>query len=171
MTFTPRLLSVDLKGALGYLSEQGDLYSDETQPNPDETCLWNPKNLEVTKEKQVPKSPFIKSLEDKAQNEDNNTSFNLENQVDSWVDYLVPRFHPRTINIIKDYSHKNQDKQFNIFNYGKTLWQSEQFQDDFSDRIRAYAEECDSLQGFQVINNFISSNKNARKLILYKKKL
>lgn len=142
-------MSVDLKGSLGYLSEHGNLYEDESQPDLESMCLWDPDNMEITKEEKIPKSPFIQSLEDNATN-DEKVSFEFEDDVDSWVDYLVPRFHPRTINIVKEYQHKDNDKKFDIFNYGKNLWQTEQFQDDFSDRIRAYAEECDLMQGFQV---------------------
>lgn len=146
VTFTPRLLSVDLKGSLGYLSEHGNLYDDDdTQTDADSLCLWNPDNIEITKEEKVPKAPFIQSLED------NNSIELIDDKIDSWVDYLVPRFHPRTINIIKEYKHKDDDKKFDIFNYGKNLWQTNQFQDDFSDKIRAYAEECDLMQGFQVL--------------------
>jgi len=33
-----------------------------------------------------------------------------------------------------------------VFNYGANLWKTEQFQDDFIDRIRVYVEECDNMQ-------------------------
>lgn len=147
MTYTPRLLIVDLKGSLGYLNEQGSLYN---EPNTDPPmCLWDNDNIEVTSEESISKPPFIQTLDEPTLKLPVD-SINFENQIDSWVDYLVPRFHPRTVNIIKEYEHKSSNRSFDIFNYGKDLWQTDTFSDSFSDKIRQYAEECDLMQGFQV---------------------
>lgn len=40
-------------------------------------------------------------------------------------------------------------KSFDIFNSGSALWKQD-FGDTFSDGIRKYVEECDSMQGFQI---------------------
>ena len=158
VTFTPRLLVVDLKNTLGYLNERGTLYQDSQPEEP--TYLWDPASLEVTSEDKIPEAPFVQSLEKNSQQNSasNDTEEgpetkpqNFSNKVHSWVDYLIPRFHPRSINIVKEYKHECPDQPFNIFNYGQAVWRSEQFQDDFSDRIRAYVEECDLMQGFQVL--------------------
>ncbi|GAB1864451.1 Protein misato [Camponotus japonicus] len=148
VTFTPRLLLVDLKGALGYLSEQGSSYN--TADDPDNQLLWDDTKLEITSAELSPKTPFIESL-----NKSNETveteSFNFENDVKSWVDYTLPLFHPRTVTVVKKYLHNCTQQSFNIFMYGRDLWTTEQFSDDFSDRIRLYVEECDLMQGFQVL--------------------
>ncbi|XP_054006063.1 protein misato [Hylaeus anthracinus] len=147
VTYTPRLLIVDLKGVLGYLKEEGTLYEsskhNETQP------LWDDNKVEVTNEETVVPTSFIKSLDDPS--ETSETTFNLEDKVNSWVDYLLPRFHPRTLNVIKQYTHESTTSPFDVFTYGKCLWNTEQFSEDFSERIRTYVEECDQMQGFQVI--------------------
>lgn len=59
---------------------------------------------------------------------------------------MYTRFHPNTINVIKQYEHGNQDAGFDLFTQGKEMWKTEQFQDDFADKIRNFVEECDSLQ-------------------------
>ncbi|CAD6224659.1 GSCOCG00005489001-RA-CDS [Cotesia congregata] len=150
VTFTPRLLAVDLKGSLGYLNERGSLYDDPKNVQ-DHTCLWDDSKVEVTAEEPVPVAPFVQSLQNGSeQQNESDDKFDLEN-IKTWTDYLTPRFHPRTINVIKDYNHECTKKPFDVFNYGYNLWKEEQYTDDFSDRIRQYAEECDSLQGFQVL--------------------
>lgn len=63
-----------------------------------------------------------------------------------WADYLRTRYHPRTVSIINEYEHNSDTKPFDVFNQGANLWKTEQFQDDFTDRIRMYAEECDNMQ-------------------------
>lgn len=147
VTFTPRLLIADLKGTLGYLSEEGSLY--KTNNPSDDQLLWDDAKLEITNAEPSPISPFIQSL-----NESNKTvdseAFNFENDVKSWVDYIVPLFHPRTVTVIKEYLHNCTQQPFNVFTYGRDLWTTEQFSNDFSDKIRLYVEECDLMQGFQV---------------------
>lgn len=146
VTFTPRLLLVDLKGALGYLNEQGSLYNTAA---PDNQLLWDNTKLEITSTEPSPKTPFIESLNKSNETVETET-FNFENDVKSWVDYILPLFHPRTVTVIKKYLHNCTQQSFNIFTYGRDLWSTEQFSGDFSDRIRLYVEECDLMQGFQV---------------------
>lgn len=111
--------------------------------------LWDDEKLEVINDEPNPKTPFIKSL-DEFDGTEYEQSFNLENNVKSWVDYFLPLCHPRTMTIIKQYSHNCTQQPFNIYTYGRNLWTTEQFSDDFCDRIRSYVEECDLMQGFQV---------------------
>ncbi|EGI70724.1 PREDICTED: protein misato [Acromyrmex echinatior] len=146
ITFTPRLLIADLKGAIGYLSEQGSLYDTES----DNQLLWDSTKLEITNAEPSPRTPFIQNLNelDGAVDSEN---FNFESDVKSWVDYLSPQFHPRTVTVIKQYLHNCTQRPFNIFTYGRDLWSTEQFFDNFTDKIRLYIEECDLMQGFQVL--------------------
>ncbi|XP_034935497.1 protein misato [Chelonus insularis] len=152
VTFTPRLLLVDLKGSLGYLSKEGSLYDDDWEKEPNSSFLWNEEQVETVEEESAPKTPFIKSLDENPINQlQNIKSFNLETDINSWPDYLVSRFHPRTVNVIKEYQHQSSDKAFDIFNYGKNIWRTNYFSTDFCDSIRQYVEECDLIQGFQVL--------------------
>lgn len=127
------------------MNEQGS--SCNTAP-PDE-LLWDDAKLEVISAEPSPKTPFIENL-----NKSNRTvdleNFNFENDVKSWVDYILPLFHPRTVTVIKKYLHNCTQQPFDIFTCGRDLWTTEQFSDDFSNRIRLYVEECDLMQGFQV---------------------
>jgi hypothetical protein len=50
------------------------------------------------------------------------------------------------VSLISEYEHNSDTKPFDVFNYGADLWKTEQFQDDFTDRIRMYVEECDNMQ-------------------------
>ena len=149
VTYTPRLLLVDLREAVGYLKEQGTLY-DTPQSEEAQQSLWDDTKVEVLKEETVNKSPFIKSLDESFESQNpTSSSLSLENNINSWVDCLLPRFHPRTLNVIKHHKHDGAMYPFGIFTYGRNLWNAEQFSDDFSERIRAYVEECDLMQGFQ----------------------
>lgn len=141
------MLAADLKGVLGYLNEQGTLY--DGKPSDNNQLLWDSTKLEITSAEPSPKTPFIQDL-DKHDKTVDSEMYNFESDVKSWVDYLLPVFHPKTITVIKQYSHNCTQRPFNIFTCGRDLWTTEQFSDNFADRIRSYVEECDLMQGFQV---------------------
>lgn len=75
----------------------------------------------------------------------------LDESVSFWSDFLYTRFHPRTINIIKDYDYTNNEKPFDVLPLGQEMWKTMQFQEDYTNKVRQYLEECDSFQGFQVL--------------------
>lgn len=148
ITYTPRLLLVDLKGSLGYLNENGTLYENSSK---DKDILWYDQNVQISEEPEASKSSFIKNLDHPTRNnEETEKSIEIENNVNKWVDYLVPRFHPRTVNVVKQYTHESPNQPFDVFNYGRNVWSTESFSEDFTDKIRNYVEECDLIQGFQV---------------------
>lgn len=141
VTFTPRLLTADLKGGIGSICEQGILYDEEATSLESSERLWDSEKLEITSTR-VPDASSTKTL-----TEDEGSTCD---DAKSWADYLLPSFHPRSLTVIKEYSHNCTSQPFDIFTYGRNLWATEQFSDDFSDRIRSYVEECDLMQGFQV---------------------
>ncbi|XP_076658270.1 misato mitochondrial distribution and morphology regulator [Halictus rubicundus] len=154
VTYTPRVLVVDLKGAFGHLKEEGTLY--HVAQDEDTQFLWDNDKVEVTKEENVAKTSFAKSL-DEPTGTSEPTAVVTDNDINTWVDYLLPRFHPRTLSTIKQYRHNCVEQPFDIYTYGKNLWNTEQFSEDFTERIRTYVEECDQMQGFQVILDSVDS--------------
>jgi hypothetical protein len=70
--------------------------------------------------------------------------YNLDSVVNAWPDFLRTRYHPRTVSCIKE--HTSDTNPFDVFNCGANLWKTEQFQEDFIDRIRLYVEECENMQ-------------------------
>lgn len=139
-TYTPRLLLVDLKGSSG--STASDLYEDSSELDEND-AQWDVDRVEVKTEKRIEKNDFHKQL-DNPESSNNKIHYDFDKNVKVWSDFLYARFHPRTLNIVKKFQH--QDSKFNAFHLGSKLWDTEQFQDDFVDRIRNYVEECDYFQ-------------------------
>ncbi|KAK9883944.1 hypothetical protein WA026_004884 [Henosepilachna vigintioctopunctata] len=148
ITFTPRLLAVDLKGSLRALSESSEVYEEIPDCSKVEV-RWDPDKVEIKKSERVNKNKFQQDLDDQS-GLCGKSHYNLETDVKVWSDFLYARFHPRTINIIKEYQHQN-DSPFNTFPLGQELWKTEQFEEEFADKIRSYMEESDYFQGFQII--------------------
>nr|CAD7571100.1 unnamed protein product [Timema californicum] len=167
VTYTPRLLLVDLKGSLGHLPEKGELY-EQPLANP-EIVPWPREKVEVLTEPTTLKNEFLQDIDEEnvMDQDDGHTSktvvqdalkvYKLENVVKVWADYLRQRFHPRTVSIINKYEHANDSQPFNNYKLGANLWNTEQFEEDFTDWIRNLVEECDNMQARKIQNNYSTS--------------
>ncbi|XP_054278823.1 protein misato homolog 1 [Macrosteles quadrilineatus] len=162
VTYTPRLLLVDLKGSLGALPECGSLY--EPPPRPDRNLpLWPPDCVEITSESSEPKNEFqldLEQAETSAATLPNGLKesglavpklYNLDDSVKSWPDFLRPHLHPRTVNVVHEYRHGDTTSPFETVPQGLAQWAVPGFNEEFSDRIRLYMEETDNLQGYQML--------------------
>uniref|UniRef100_A0A1E1WV81 Misato Segment II tubulin-like domain-containing protein n=1 Tax=Pectinophora gossypiella TaxID=13191 RepID=A0A1E1WV81_PECGO len=142
VTYTPRLLLADLKGSLKTLPASGGLPEDSESAE----LLWD--NVEKIEDPPPAKNEYLADIDSEGPSSEEK-QYNLEQDVNTWTDYLYPRFHSRTVNIINEYRHEDENESFDIFNIGSSVWKSD-FGDTFSDNIRRYVEECDSMQGFQI---------------------
>ena len=170
-TYTPRLVSVDLKGALGSLPEFGDLYFETGSLPKTDLSAQASKNwhyqVDVQREETVRKSKFLQGLEasEKVDEEgkdicttttspDAKHSFedcqSLDQEVRLWSDYARCRYHPKT-NVVLDHQHANANDPFDVYGFGTNAWNA--ISDEFEDRLRFFAEEADFLKGFQLLTD------------------
>lgn len=133
---------MDLKGSSGVLPAASDLYDDTSEFQTDDV-QWDADRVEVKSEEKLEKNKFQEKLDNPDPNNEQ-TEFDFDKNVKVWSDYLYSRFHPRTLNLVKDYQHNSNS--FNSFHMGNKLWHTDQFQDEFMDKIRNYVEECDYFQ-------------------------
>lgn len=159
VTYTPRLVSLDLKGALGSLPEFGDLYYNESV---DREQLWQ-HSVEVQRSKPVTKTSFLKSLEDNEQKanliQDGAAAGGdvkpLESEVKVWSDFLRARYHPKTNVVVDSFHHGNENEPFDVYGLGESTWNDSIYNlsETVEDRVRFFAEEADSLKGFQLMTD------------------
>lgn len=160
---------VDLEGSLKHLPREGELYGNslkrgglndldnsenvaehEAVKKLKEDLPYESTELEVVAQPESSKNEFQVDL-DKPEISIEEKDYNLAESVDNWADFLYARYHPRTVNIVKQYRHSSEKQTLDTFSRGIELWQTEEFEEEFSDRIRQYVEECDFMQGFQTI--------------------
>lgn len=158
VTYTPRMLLVDLKGTLKYIPEAGNLYTNTQLDlnNPEVSVLdqvrggiqWDEK-IEVIQNEEAPMPEYQKDL--KASQIPVDKVYELKDSVLNWPDFMYTRYHPRSINTVKEYDHHDDYSALDTFSAGLQLWSTAHFEDDFCDGIRSYIEECNNSQGFQVL--------------------
>ncbi|NXX96733.1 MSTO1 protein, partial [Centropus bengalensis] len=68
-----------------------------------------------------------------------------------WSDYLNVRLHPKSIYVIRQFMHDGECGCLEAFGQGASLLQDPGCLEELEDRLHFYVEECDHLQGFQVL--------------------
>ncbi|KAK1207991.1 MSTO1 protein, partial [Pygoscelis papua] len=71
--------------------------------------------------------------------------------VQVWSDYLNVHLHPKSIYVIHQYMHDGYCGCLEAFGQGERLLQDPGCIEELEDRLHFYVEECDYLQGFQVL--------------------
>jgi hypothetical protein len=151
VTFTPRMLLLDLKGSLKFVQESGNLYTNNADSTLDqirESIEWQESDIEVMESEEIPMPSYQKILMDTGEAAED---IDLKESVSNWPDFMYTRYHPRSINIIKNYEYSEEISTLDTFSAGSQLWSSSFFEDDYCDKLRNYIEECDQCQGFQAI--------------------
>lgn len=179
VTYTPRLIAVDLKGSLNTLRPDGVLYDVETEAN---DITWGG---DVTMHKASPpvKNQFLTDLdlsEENALQKSQNTStdtpdkdmeelstsssqtappikdkmYHLDESVSVWSDYLYGHLHPKSLAIVRDFTHQSETEKFELYPQGKDLLKKRELSEELEDKLHFFAEECDHLQGFHILANF-----------------
>ncbi|XP_029298731.1 LOW QUALITY PROTEIN: protein misato homolog 1 [Cottoperca gobio] len=76
--------------------------------------------------------------------------YRLEGSVKVWSDFLRVHLHPRTISVIHQYNHDGEADRLEAFGQGEALLQGSVLE-QLEDKLHFFVEECDYLQGFQVL--------------------
>ncbi|XP_045154268.1 protein misato homolog 1 isoform X2 [Echinops telfairi] len=171
-TYTPRLIIMDLKGSLSSLQQEGGLYRDKQL---DAAIAWQGK-LTTHKEELCPKNPYLQDVLSaegvrssdgvwRVKSTPNGTLASLplttaqtptplttpESSIRVWSDFLRVQLHPRSICMIHKYNHDGETGRLEAFGQGESILKEPGYLEDLEDRLHFYVEECDYLQGFQIL--------------------
>ncbi|KAK6346377.1 mtDNA inheritance, partitioning of the mitochondrial organelle [Orbilia blumenaviensis] len=149
-TFTPRALIYDLKGGFGSLRKINQLYQDEADlakiKDLDLNSLWSGKN-ETRETLKAEKNKFQQALDEGIE-----PGRLTDETVRYWSDFNRMFYHPRSSIQYNEYEHANPLTPFDSFDLGSQLFESSDKEEDILDRqFRVFAEECDLMQGLQVL--------------------
>ncbi|XP_027907725.1 protein misato homolog 1 isoform X2 [Vigna unguiculata] len=163
-SYTPRLVSINLRGSLGSMNSHGTLYTEVASTSRD-VVTWTgrvstqaseplKRNLflqRLYEEEEKPNINEIPGSNNDSQNEyeDKDVVECLENGVKFWTDYSKVHYHPRSLYEL-DGVWANIE-EFNNYGIGRDSFTWAAQGEEISDRLRFFVEECDHIQGFQFI--------------------
>ncbi|RDA93344.1 hypothetical protein CP533_0325 [Ophiocordyceps camponoti-saundersi (nom. inval.)] len=147
-TFLPRTVIYDLKGAFGSLRKINALYDAVPQVDAAESLsLWSGPST-VHKQPALNPGPYQKSLDAGLEPAQLSTS-----AVRHWSDFSRVYFHPRSLVQLYDYELDSTIRPFDRFPMGHELFDCLAKEHDILDRDwRPFVEECDAMQGIQVVS-------------------
>ncbi|NXA43820.1 MSTO1 protein, partial [Eudromia elegans] len=68
-----------------------------------------------------------------------------------WSEYLPVPLHPHSLLVLPQYNHDGDAGRLKAFGQGEQLLQEPRCLEELDDRLHFFVEECDYLQGFQVL--------------------
>ncbi|GAB4822173.1 hypothetical protein N2152v2_009219 [Parachlorella kessleri] len=176
-TYTPRLVLLDQKGSLGGIGARGTLYLDAGVEAAAQAGIttWGGR-AEVHRSHPVPRSRFMQQLEEEAEGEEIEPERDAASALDPalpslldtaaqeldaaggvsyFTDFLKAHLHPRSIHQLEGVWAGVTE--FGGWGDGSGLggsWQ--ETREGLGEAVRFFAEECDSLQGFQCLIDDLS---------------
>ncbi|CAN6698409.1 unnamed protein product [Malus baccata var. baccata] len=167
VTYTPRLVSVDLQGSLGSMSSRGTLYNEGSSASSN-IFTWGG-NVSTQAAEPHKKNLFLQSLyeeeqgdfltlqsgvsggEESSQREihDSEIVESLENGVRYWTDFSKVHYHPQSLYELSGLWVDPQ--KFDNYGIGRESLSAGLQGEEVSERLRFFVEECDHIQGFQFI--------------------
>nr|XP_054314838.1 protein misato homolog 1-like isoform X10 [Pongo pygmaeus] len=157
--------------SLSSLKEEGGLYRDKQL---DAAIAWQGK-LTTHKEELYPKNPYlqdflsaegvlssdgvwrVKSIPNGKGSPPLTTATTpkplipTEASIRVWSDFLRVHLHPQSICMIQKYNHDGEAGRLEAFGQGESVLKEPKYQEELEDRLHFYVEECDYLQGFQIL--------------------
>ncbi|CAJ1929755.1 unnamed protein product [Sphenostylis stenocarpa] len=164
-SYTPRLVSINLRGTLGSMSALGTLYTEVASTTPD-VVTWTGR-VSTQASEPFKRNLFLQRLYEEEDNsnivneipgsnngsqseyEDKDIIECLENGVQFWTDYSKVHYHPRSLYEL--HGVWTDVQEFNNYGIGRDSFSWAAQGEDISDRLRFFVEECDHIQGFQFV--------------------
>ncbi|KAK5132372.1 hypothetical protein LTR08_009143 [Meristemomyces frigidus] len=147
-TYTPRTLIYDLKGAFGTLRRENALYGlQQHEDGPPRQGGWSGPTMPL----QLP--PIEPSGYQQALDQGREPPRLSTETVRFWSDYNHIFYHPRSIVQLNEYELNSSLFPFERADTGEELFAGLDREHDLLDRdLRPWLEECDQLQGLQVLS-------------------
>ncbi|KAK9497815.1 hypothetical protein O3M35_003735 [Rhynocoris fuscipes] len=136
--YTPRTVLVDDEINNSFVESCAENNVGETWEN----VSGQSENLETLPDLSAEQSQEIRNILFKSKN--------LKENLTNWTDFTNIPFHPKSFTYTsKEYGLSSPESTYYL---GTCCAENISFWDRFEDNIRFFAEECDSLQGFQIIS-------------------
>jgi len=147
-TLTPRTLVYDLKGAFGSMRRINALYEPEDDRSLlDQPGVWPSKPIVQRAAQTIPQSAYQEHLDAGLEPPQLSPS-----TVRYWSDYSRVYYHPKSIVQLSEFDVNDHLMPFENWEVGLDLFEKLEREVDLVDRdLRPFVEECDGIQGLQIL--------------------
>ncbi|KAF2469756.1 uncharacterized protein BDR25DRAFT_334719 [Lindgomyces ingoldianus] len=147
-TFTPRTLIYDLKGAFGSMRKVNALYEPDYNESQEAGGVWPSKPI-IQRSQPIPQSAYQVHLDAGLDPPPLTTS-----TVRYWSDYSRVFYHPKSLVQLSEFEVNDKLMPFEKWDVGMSLFDKLEREVDLVDRdLRPFVEECDGMQGLQLITS------------------
>ncbi|XP_004511967.1 uncharacterized protein [Cicer arietinum] len=163
-TYTPRLVSINMRGSLGSMSSHGTLYKEAATTTSD-VLTWTG-GVSTQASEPHKKNLFLQSLYEEenfnmvntiggsnsgspSEYQNKDITEGLEKGVQYWTDYSKVHFHPKSLYELNGGWTDVED--FDNYGIGRDSFDWASQGEEVSERLRFFVEECDHIQGFQFV--------------------
>ncbi|KAG0229439.1 mtDNA inheritance, partitioning of the mitochondrial organelle [Actinomortierella wolfii] len=159
-TYTPRVLIYDLKGGFGSIKKYNKLYEVmDAQAAQDQADIsWDPTRMQTFQEEEYQKSAYqihLEAEEEGMAKEEDEDKVELDKS-NTWSDFNRVYYHPKSTTPLSGYVMGSEIRPYDVFSYGKAAFvDTEKETESYEENLRSFAEECDQLQGFQVLTDVL----------------
>ncbi|GFS28326.1 protein misato homolog 1 [Nephila pilipes] len=160
VTYTPRLVLIDLQDNLTSIRKECPLYRSSSEDNNEP--LWDGQ-VEIIKSQEVKKNPFLDEFEKlSGLSEDGVTadgnriqelseeSYDFNKPATVWCDFLKTNLHPRSLCLFQESNPSDEKTPLDLYSNGEEMY-IKSGKEMIEDSIRRMCEECDNLQGFHLL--------------------
>ncbi|GIY59247.1 protein misato homolog 1 [Caerostris darwini] len=161
VTYTPRLVLVDLQDNLTSIRKECPLYRSSNEDKSE--TLWDGP-VEVIKSEEIKKNPFLEEFEKMSDTSEMNTDVSEESKTQKiseilydfnnpstvWCDFLKTNLHPRSFCLFNELSCTQNNSPLDLYSNGEEIYSTDG-KEMIEDAVRRMSEECDYLQGFHVL--------------------
>ncbi|KAF2194815.1 tubulin nucleotide-binding domain-like protein [Zopfia rhizophila CBS 207.26] len=145
-TFTPRTLIYDLKDAFGSMRKVNALYEPEGDGSLEGNEMWSSKPI-IQRSQPIHPSSYQTHLEAGLEPPPLSTS-----TVRYWSDYSRVYYHPKSLIQLSEFEVNDKLMPFEKWEVGMELFEKLEREVDLVDRdLRPFVEECDGMQGLQIV--------------------
>lgn len=162
VTYTPRLVLIDLEDNLASIRKECPLYRSSSEDN--KKPLWDGP-VEMMKSPEIKKNPFLDEFEKLSELSKDGTTpdrniigehsnfkedYDFNKPTTVWSDYLKTNLHPRSLCLFQEPNPSIEKTPLDLYSSGEEIY-SKSGKEMIEDAVRRMCEECDNLQGFHLL--------------------
>eukprot|EP00656_Telonema_subtile_P053652 TRINITY_DN7826_c0_g1_i12.p1 TRINITY_DN7826_c0_g1~~TRINITY_DN7826_c0_g1_i12.p1 ORF type:complete len:480 (+),score=99.75 TRINITY_DN7826_c0_g1_i12:174-1613(+) len=142
-TYNPRAVTLGYKGSLGAIATDGELMGDLV--NLQAQCQGWGGAMNLVQQSRIPATEYQQAVHTEGAAPGEGDQPSMDSDPRFWTDFCAAKFHPKSHVLLPGY----MQAEFGSFVHGTQIMKQD-IGEEVIERVRWFAEECDSIQGFMM---------------------